>query len=139
MYLLDTDTLSHLYAGSASVLRNLRETQDPDIRITLITKIETLRGRMDYVLLAETMVKLLEAQQRLLATERFLSQIPVVCFDQASAQQFDQLRQVGKLRKVGRADLLIASIAIASCATLVTRNLRHFRQFPSLTVVNWVD
>ena len=34
---------------------------------------------------------------------------------------------------------LIASITLARRATLVTRNLRHFRQIPELKTVNWVD
>ena len=42
-------------------------------------------------------------------------------------------------RKIGRADLLIASIVLANRATLVTRNVRHFRQIHGITVINWVD
>ena len=33
----------------------------------------------------------------------------------------------------------IASIALVHQATLVTRNLRHFRQVPGLKVVNWLE
>jgi tRNA(fMet)-specific endonuclease VapC len=43
------------------------------------------------------------------------------------------------LKKLGRADLLIASIALAHGATLVTRNLRHFHQIPGLYTENWAD
>lgn len=42
-------------------------------------------------------------------------------------------------RGIGRADLLIASIALTQRATLVTRNLRHFRHIPGLSFANWVD
>ena len=35
--------------------------------------------------------------------------------------------------------MLIASIALAQRVTLVTRNLRHFRQFSGLTLENWAD
>jgi tRNA(fMet)-specific endonuclease VapC len=35
--------------------------------------------------------------------------------------------------------MLIASIALGQRATLVTRNLRHFRQIPGLTLENWAD
>jgi predicted nucleic acid-binding protein len=44
-----------------------------------------------------------------------------------------------KLKKIGRSDLLIASITLANDAILVTRNLRHFRQVPHLQAENWVD
>jgi len=43
------------------------------------------------------------------------------------------------LKKIGRADLLVASVALANRAVLVTRNLRHFRQTPNLELENWVD
>jgi tRNA(fMet)-specific endonuclease VapC len=43
------------------------------------------------------------------------------------------------LKKIGRADLLIASIARANKAILVTRNLKDFRQVPGLQVENWAD
>jgi tRNA(fMet)-specific endonuclease VapC len=56
-----------------------------------------------------------------------------------SAEWFDQPRKDSSLRKIGRADLLIGSIALTHNAVLVTRNLRHFRQIPRLKVVNWVD
>ena len=35
--------------------------------------------------------------------------------------------------------LLIASIALANNAILVTRNVRHFRQVHGVSLVNWVD
>lgn len=48
MYLLDTDTLTHLYAGQPNVVQPLRSVDDPDVGITIITKVEVLRGRIDY-------------------------------------------------------------------------------------------
>jgi tRNA(fMet)-specific endonuclease VapC len=41
------------------------------------------------------------------------------------------------MRRIGRADLLIACIALAHDATVVTRNIRHFRQVPGLKIVDW--
>jgi tRNA(fMet)-specific endonuclease VapC len=139
MHLLDTDTLTHLHAGHPNVTARLQALADPDVGTTIITRIELLRGRMDYVLKAATSVGLLRAQQWLARTEELLEQIVILPFDTAAAAQFEQLRTLRSLRKVGRADMLIASIALARRATLVTRNLRHFKQFPGLQLENWVD
>ena len=35
--------------------------------------------------------------------------------------------------------MLIVAIALAHRATVVTRNVRHFREVPGLQVENWVD
>ena len=63
----------------------------------------------------------------------------MLAIDAASADEFDRLRANKKLKKIGRADLLIAAITLANRATLVTRNLKDFRQVPGLKVENWVD
>ncbi len=139
MHILDIEILTHLHAGHPRVVQRLHEIADPKIRITLITKIELLRGRYDYVLKAASGSELLKAQQFLAKTEALLDLLLVIPFDESAAVRFDQLRKTRGLRKVGRADLLIASISLACGATLVTRNVRHFRQIPGLTVVNWVD
>src|SRR5207253_11039839 len=106
---------------------------------TIITEIELLRGRFDFTLKAATGAELLRAQELLTRTEELLAQIVIVPIDDAAAARFDQLRLARGLRKIGRADLLVASIALAHRATLVTRNLRHFKQVPGLVVANWVD
>ncbi len=139
MHLLDTDTLTYLHAGHPRVVERLRDLADPDVGTTIITKIELLRGRFDFVLKAATGAELLKAQRLLARTEELLAQIVVIPLDEQAAAQFDRLSAAKGLRKIGRADLLIASIALAHRATLVTRNVRHFRQIPGLTVTNWVN
>lgn len=139
MHLLDTNTLTHLYAGQVNVVERLRTVEDAEVGITIITKVEVLRGRIDYILKAETGINLLKAQELLFRTEELLSELSIVPVSQAASEQFDRLRAVSKLRKIGRADLLIASITLTNRATLVTRNIRHFKQIPGLRLVNWVD
>ncbi len=136
MFLLDTDTLSHLHAGHPRVTARLSKLVDSDVGTTIITKIELLRGRMDRVMKANGGPDLLRAQYLLARTEELLEQIVVIPMDDVAIAQFDRLRKKGK---IGRADLLIASIALAHRATLVTRNVRHFKQFPGLKIENWVD
>lgn len=139
MHLLDTDTLTHLHAGHPNVVANLQRSDDPDIGTTIITRIELVRGRIDFLLKAATGDELLRAQRLLARTEVLLAELAIAPFDTNSAAQFDRLRSSSTYRRVGRADLLIASIALANRATLVTRNLRHFRQIPGLSLANWVD
>jgi tRNA(fMet)-specific endonuclease VapC len=139
MYILDTDTLSYLHAGHTRVAQRLRQLDDPEVGTTIITKIEMLRGRFDYALKAETSAELLKAHRMLARTEELLAQLFIIPFDEAAARRFDELRAQRSLRKIGRADLLIASIALSRRATLVTRNLKHFRGVPGLRLENWVD
>ncbi|MFO5438968.1 MAG: type II toxin-antitoxin system VapC family toxin [Dolichospermum sp.] len=139
MYLLDTDTLTHLHAGNSNVVKQLNTVEDDLIAITIITKIEVLRGRIDYVLKADTGEKLIKAQELLFRTEELLNQLPIIPINQLAADEFNRLRAISKLRKIGQADLLTATITLVKRAILVTRNLRHFQQIPGINVVNWVD
>jgi tRNA(fMet)-specific endonuclease VapC len=53
MYLLDTDTLTHLYRGNSNVVRRIEAVGDVEVEITIITKVEVLRDRIDYLLKAQ--------------------------------------------------------------------------------------
>jgi tRNA(fMet)-specific endonuclease VapC len=139
MYLLDTDTLTHLHAGNSNVVNRLKSVDNTEVGISIITKAEILRGRIDYLIKAETGESLLKAQELLFRTELLLAELLIIPIDRSASSEFDRLRSVSKFRKIGRADLLIASITMANRATLVTRNLRHFKQIPGLKLENWVD
>jgi tRNA(fMet)-specific endonuclease VapC len=139
MYLLDTDTVTHLHSGNTNVINRLENLQDEEVAITIVTKIEILHGRIDYLLKAFSGSDLLKAQELFSRSETLLNQLPVILIDPNAANQFDRLQDISKFRKIGRSDLLIASIALANQAWLVTRNLRHFRQIPHLFLENWVD
>jgi tRNA(fMet)-specific endonuclease VapC len=139
MYLLDTDTLTYIHAGHPRVVEHLYAVEDPIVGTTIITKVEILRGRFDFLLKAATGAELLRAQQLLLHSEELLAQMLIIPMDEAAAIQFERLQKIKSLRKIGRADLLVASITLSKRAILVTRNLRHFRQIPGLLLANWVD
>jgi tRNA(fMet)-specific endonuclease VapC len=104
-----------------------------------ITRIEILQGRFASVLKAADGGQLLLARQRLEQAEARLARIHILPVDAGTGTEFDRLLGVRGLRRIGRGDLLIASICLANKATLVTRNLRHFRQVPGLETENWVD
>lgn len=139
MHFLDTDTVRFVHSGRPNVIRCLRETPDPEVGITVVTRIEMLQGRFDFLLKAATASELLKAYGLLQETDELLAELWIVPLDEKAAIQFDRLKQNRTLKRMGRADLLIASITLAYNATLVTRNLRHFKIVPNLKVVNWVD
>ena len=139
MHLLDADTLTHLHHGHPRVVERLRQCDDPDIAVTVVTKAEILRGRCDFLLKAADGEQLLRAQDLLRRTEELLKPLVVVLFDDLAAAEFDRLRRQRTMKKIGHVDLLVASIALANRATLVTRNLRHFQRIRNLSLENWVD
>jgi tRNA(fMet)-specific endonuclease VapC len=59
----------------------------------------------------------------------------VLPFDETAQSRFRSLRK--QCRRLGTLDLRIASIALTTDATLVSRNLRDFRQVPGLRVEDW--
>jgi tRNA(fMet)-specific endonuclease VapC len=138
MIVLDTDTITYLLAEHPRVAARFRAATDT-VAITIITRIELLQGRFAFVLKAADGEQLLRAQEWLRRTEDDLARFPIIPLDAAAAAAFEQLRQNKKLKKIGRADLLIAAIALANRATLVTRNLKHFQLVPGLQVENWMD
>jgi tRNA(fMet)-specific endonuclease VapC len=139
MKLLDSDTLTLLFGGHPRVITYHRKETE-EVAITIISQIEILQGRFAMLLKAADGAELQRAQQWLDQTVHSLAAIPkVVPIDLAAANEFDRLRANRKLRKIGRADLLIACIALANRATLVTRNRKHFHQVPGLQVENWAD
>jgi tRNA(fMet)-specific endonuclease VapC len=138
MTILDTDTFSLLASGHPRVTARALAATDT-VTITVITRIEALQGRFAFLLRAADAEELLRAQEWLQQTDANLRLFPIIPFDAAGAAEFDRLRENKKLKKIGRADLLIASIALANRATLVTRNLKDFRQVPGLRVENWAD
>jgi tRNA(fMet)-specific endonuclease VapC len=138
MILLDTDSFTLHQVGHARFMERFQAAAEVPA-ITIITQVEALRGRQDALLKAEDGARLLRAQDGMVRTTRHLTLFAVVPFDDAAAAEFDRLRQNKKVKKIGRGDLLIAGIALAHRATLVTRNARHFSQIPGLRVENWAD
>jgi tRNA(fMet)-specific endonuclease VapC len=138
MILLDTVILSLILAGNATTIARLHQAKDV-VAISVITKVEVLRGRFDFLLKASDGGQLQRAQIWLDQMEAELEGWNVVGVNAAVAAEFDRLRQIKKRKQIGRADLLIASVALAHRATLATRNLRHFREISGLRLENWAE
>ena len=73
VHLLDTDTLSHLWARHERVVQRAAEVGDTELGVASITKAEILRRRCENLLKAGTAQETLKAQQRLDRSEQRLS------------------------------------------------------------------
>jgi tRNA(fMet)-specific endonuclease VapC len=136
MIILDADTVTLFFYGNVTIEARVRDAAQ-EVVTTTISRIEILRGRFDAVLKASDGAELTRAQHNLSRAESNLETLRALAIDEYAAEEFDRLRANRKLRKIGRADLLIGCIALAHRATLVTRNRRHFEQVPGLAVEDW--
>ena len=136
--LLDTDTLTLLLQGHPRVQKRMHSAET-DVATTIITWMEVLQGRFQAIFTAANADQLERASQRLRDSVSQLTTLPIVQLNLAAAKQFEALLANKKLKRIGRGDVLIASIALAEKATLITRNVRDFSLVPGLMWENWAD
>ena len=139
MILFDTDTLTHFAFGNDNLRRRIDEAGDEPLAITVITRHEVYRGRTEALLKAANEEELRKAAERYRETEVLLSDFQVVGVEDNAIRHFGRLRKQKNLKKMGRPDMLIACIALANDALLVTRNTKDYRDIGGLRIENWVD
>jgi tRNA(fMet)-specific endonuclease VapC len=139
MVVLDTDILSLMEWEESSASNRLHErlTNFPpnEIRTSIISFEEQMRGWMAYIAEAKKMTQEVEAFRRLHRQLKLYCKLTILEFDESAAVRFQSLRK--QFRRLKRNDLKIAAVALANQATLVTRNLNDFRQIPGLKVEDW--
>jgi tRNA(fMet)-specific endonuclease VapC len=106
---------------------------------TLISRIEILEGRCAEIAKAANRVELLNAAARLANDEGHFESTEVLPLSETVADEFERVWGNKKVKRIGRKDLLIACLALAHKATLVTKNTKDFAGIPNLKVVNWMD
>lgn len=140
MFLLDTNALSDLLKDHPKILGRLRAVpEERPVVTSVISRFEILEGRFASITKAANRDELLLAMERLTRDEKRLATLDILPVTEAVADQFELLRANKKLKKIGRPDLLIACVALANSATLVTRNTKDFANVPGLKVENWAD
>lgn len=136
--LMDTDHVSLIdRAGpeSARILAHIAALPPDSVVVFLISYEEQMRGWMAEIARMPSVDRQLDAYSRLDRLREYYCLTPVLAFDEAVVAQFQSL-WLRRLR-VGTMDLKIAATALASGATLVTRNSRDFGQVPGLAVEDW--
>jgi tRNA(fMet)-specific endonuclease VapC len=127
---LDTDTCIGLLRGRADLLSRRAGEPSEVVVTTWVTGCELFFGAERSSNPAGNAASVL----------RFLSTLKVLSLDAASAQLFGEVK--ARLRARGNvvadADLMIAAIALARGATVVTGNRRHFSRVPGLEIEDWL-
>jgi tRNA(fMet)-specific endonuclease VapC len=140
MIVLDTDHISELqYPNSvrgARLLARLGAVEGRPLVTTIITFEEQVRGWLAEINKKPAGLNQIEAYTSLLEVELFFRDWPIVPFDQLAAEQFH--RQKSQKIHIGTMDLKIAAIVHRHGATLLSANLRDFRQVPGLSVEDWM-
>lgn len=128
-YLLDTDVCIYWMKGHRGIEKKILQHGIPEIGITIITACELFYGAY----------RSERKEQNLEGVKRVLRTLFLLHTSEEAAEIFGRLK--ASLRGVGRllddADLLIASIALAHRATLITHNTRHFARIKELAIEDW--
>lgn len=129
-YLLDTNACIHLLnEAHPGILRAFRTHSPSEIALCSVVKAELLFG-------ARRSSRVDENLRRLAAFFAPLSSLP---FDDACAEHYGLIRSHLHMqgKPIGPNDLMIAAIARAHDATLVTHNVSEFGRVPSLRIQDW--
>ncbi len=130
IYHLDTNIVIAYLNGNHEIEENMAEHL-PHLAISSLVLGELLYGARFSRRKEENLEKIYQ----------LLRIVQVVDFDQASAEHYSHirvsLRQKG--RPSGAIDELIAAIALAHNAVLVTDNTKDFEQIDGLTLENWLQ
>ena len=139
MFVLDSDIATLLFYGQNDPVRQAydRACAADTVRITLVSWVELLRGRMEAIRKAANGTEWLTGQERLNRLRDWLNEFEVAPITSDAARRFDAFLKEKKVQRFGRPDLLIACIALAHDATLVTRNVKDFAKVPQLKIENW--
>jgi tRNA(fMet)-specific endonuclease VapC len=135
LFVLDTDTLVLFQEGHTGVCRRLLNQSIDDLAVTVICVEEQLSAWYTLLRRAKDSVQLARAYQRLADTTQLLGHFPILSFTERAIDRFERLKKL-KLN-VRHMDLRIAAITLEHSGTLVTRNVRDFRDIPSLEIEDW--
>lgn len=130
MYLLDSNVCIHLLnERNTQIEKNFRSHSPAEIYLCSIVKAELLYG-------ARHSQRVSTNLQRL---KLFFAPFESIPFDDRCAEEYGSIREIlseqGKI--IGPNDLIIAAIARANDATLITHNTREFSRISNIKLEDW--
>lgn len=103
MTIFDTDIFTDYSKGNEKIRQRVeRLDEDEVLAVTVITRMEVLRGRFDSILKAADEAELRIAVERFQASEKMLNDFSLAPLDDAAREKFEILRKHKKTRKMKR-------------------------------------
>ena len=129
IYTLDTNVIAAILRSERRAIDALetRVKQGHDVTLNAVSYFETRRGLKPEAIRKKQLFEALLQEAAVLELDRLPLDI--------AADIYQDLRRQGTLLE--DADILIAGIALANDAVLVTRNLKHFDRIESLRLESW--
>ncbi len=140
LWILDTDHVALLLGRHPQVSRRVAEV-GAGVAITVVTVQELFNGWVVRINDAKDTQDLVRLYGKLNRTITLCKRVPVVDFDQAAGDRYQQLLiEIPSLSKKRlQKDMRIAAIALSIKAIVVTRNYRDFSQVPGLVLEDWTQ
>jgi tRNA(fMet)-specific endonuclease VapC len=129
MYILDTNTLIYFFKGMGKVSEKLLDTPPKEVGIPSIVVYELEVG----------IAKSNSPEKRTKQLADLVSIVNVLPFGLQEAKYASQIRVALEKQgqPIGPYDILIAAIAVANKAILVTRNTKEFGKIRELQIEDW--
>jgi len=133
MYLFDTDTLSNIVRRKPSqILLEKLEQVPEELQYTSSINIGEIYFGACRSDKKDRIIKAFE--------EKVFTNITVLSFDEESGKLFGMLKSELEKNGIGcsESDLRVATVAIQHNLTLITGNIKHFKNIPGLNIENWI-
>jgi tRNA(fMet)-specific endonuclease VapC len=130
IYLLDTNVCIHLLnQRQPKVIDHFRQHNPASIALCSVVKAELFYGAQ----------RSQRREANLQTLRTFFAPLASLTFDDAAAEHYGQIRAdlLAQGQPIGPNDFLIAAIARAHDATLVTHNTAEFSRVPGLRLEDW--
>src|SRR5260221_351452 len=133
MILIDTDHATFLKypeseRGRRFIDRLNAVPQAEVVGVAIVTVEERMRGWLAVIAKEKQAIRQVIGYRELAQLFEFYHHFEIVLFDEAAAQQFDELRK--QRLRLGTMDLKIAATALVTNALLLSANRRDFERVP---------
>jgi len=128
IYMLDTDTVSHIVRNHTPVIKKLIKHEDDEICISVITNAELSYG-----------LEKKQSERLINEVRAIIEKCTIIDFNVSQSEIYGKIRL--ELEKsgtpLGDMDMLIAAAALSTGAILVSHNTKHFSKIKGIKVEDW--